>query len=134
MIFIPITDSIVKEQPKILTGVIEIMAKEYFDKLSKLVDEIKISEEIGSQLEVKHFFSGAALYVDGTIRVTWSPVGLAFKLPEPEVRELIINRKAIPLKYFPKGNIKKGYALFANPKLGNPNHWKTYFLKAAQDK
>ena len=35
------------------------MAKEYFDKLSKLIDELKIEEELSLPVEVKHFFSGA---------------------------------------------------------------------------
>jgi len=85
-----------------------------------------------SPLEVKHFFSGAALYVDGKFCVSWSPVGLAFKLPEPEVSNLINSGKAKSLKYFPNGNIKKGYALFENPGLSNPNRWKPYFIMAAQ--
>jgi len=115
-----------------LVGVIKNMAKEYFEKLSNLINELKFEDEIDFPLEVKHFFSGAALYVNGTIRVSWSPVGLAFKLPEPEVSKLTKSGKAKPLKYFPEGNIKKGYALFENPGLSNPNLWKPYFIKAVQ--
>jgi hypothetical protein len=115
-----------------LVGVFKNMAKEYFEKLSNLIRELNIEDEVDFPLEIKHFFSGAALYVNGTIRVSWSPVGLAFKLPKAEVNELIKNGKAKPLRYFPKGNIKKGYALFENPRLDKPNHWKIYFIKAAQ--
>ena len=115
-----------------LVGVIENMAKEYFEKLSNLISDLKIEDEIDFPLEIKYFFSGAALYVDGTIRVSWSPVGLAFKLEEPEVNKLIKCGKSKPLRYFPKGNIKKGYALFENPSLSKPSRWKLYFIKAAQ--
>ena len=109
-----------------------IMAKEYFDKLSELIHELEIEEEVGSPMEIKHFFSGAALYVKGKIRVTLSPVGLAFKLPITEVRELIDRGEAIPLKYFPKGNEKKGYALFENPELSKPSRWRRYLVMSAR--
>lgn len=107
------------------------MAKEYFKKLSDLISVLDIESEVALPIEVRHFFSGAALYVDGTIRASWSPAGLAFKLPETEVAELINRGVAKPLKYFAKGHIKKGYALFANPDLSKPKEWRKYFLTAA---
>jgi hypothetical protein len=82
------------------------MAKEYFEKLSKIIDDLNIDDLIEKPLEVKHFFSGAALYVDGTICSSWTPVGLAFKLSEQEVKSLISDGSATPLKYFPNGHVK----------------------------
>jgi len=106
------------------------MAKIYFEKLSSLTEKLKIADEISKPIEIKHFFSGAALYINETICVSWSPVGLAFKLSEKEVDKLINNGIAIPLKYFQKGHIKKGYALFENPENEKPIHWKKYFKSA----
>lgn len=63
------------------------MAKEYLEKLSNLLKETDIKNEVSQSVEVKHFFSGAALYVDNTICASWSTVGLAFKLPEQEVNK-----------------------------------------------
>lgn len=108
------------------------MAKEYFSKLSDLITKLKIEDEVTYSLEVKHFFSGAALYADGTICASWSPMGLAFKLPDQEAENLIAQGKAKPLKYFAKGHIKKGYALFEDPESRDAVTWKKYFLKAAQ--
>jgi len=108
------------------------MARPYLEKLSKLVQELNIENERGQSMDAKHFFSGAALYVDGAICASWSPAGLAFKLPEKEVDKLISSGKAIPLKYFPKGNIKTGYALFENPDDSKPSRWKKYFVAATQ--
>lgn len=56
-------------------------------------------------------------------------MGLAFKLSDAEVDRLIQSGKAVPLKYFPKGNTKKGYALFETPDLGSRS-WKNYFKKS----
>lgn len=108
------------------------MAREYHEKLSNLLKELNLEKEVIETLEIKHFFSGAALYVNQIICVSWSPVGLAFKLPEKEVNKLINSGKAIPLKYFPKGHIKKGYVLFESPEDKKPSHWKKYFITSAK--
>ena len=108
------------------------MAKEYFQKLESLVKRLNLEADVDFKIEVKHFFSGAALYVKKTICVSWSPVGLAFKLPEAEVLELINSGEAKELKYFPKGHVKQGYALFENPEKQNSEHWKKLFIKASK--
>lgn len=106
------------------------MAKVYFEKLSDLVSHLGINDEVPVDLEIKHFFSGAALYVNKTICVSWSPGGLSFKLSELEVNRLLSSGKAKPLKYFEKGNTKEGYAMFENPESSKKSRWKSYFLKA----
>ena len=106
------------------------MAKEYSEKLSGLILRLNIEKEVDYRIEVKHLFTGAALYVNKVICASWSPVGLAFKLPEKEVTSLISSGRAKPLKYFPKGHVKKGYALFESPEKSKPSRWKGYFVKA----
>lgn len=108
------------------------MAKVYYEKLSHLILQLKIDDELSLPMETKHFFSGAALYINKTICVSWSPVGLAFKLPENKVNKLISSGKAKELRYFPKGHIKKGYALFENPEDKKTSYWKKYIIMASQ--
>ncbi len=103
---------------------------EYFEKLDELVSAIGLEGMSNSKLEVKHFFSGAALYVDGSICCSWSPSGLAFKLPNGEAERLIEKGQAMPLKYFEKGHVKKGYAVFQYPQEFRQGHWLKYFKKA----
>ena len=50
------------------------MAKEYYEKLSNFLIDVGIKKEITKPMEVKHFFSGAALYVNQTICVSLSPL------------------------------------------------------------
>lgn len=106
------------------------MAQEYFKKLLSLIERLNIEKDAGQTVEVKHFFSGAALYVNNTLCASWSPVGLAFKLPEKEVSHLINSGEARPLKYFPKGHVKKAYALFEAPETSKPERWEAYLIKA----
>ncbi len=108
------------------------MAKEYMEKLCKLIAELEIENNVSVSLEPKHFFSGAALYANEIICASWSPVGLAFKLPDSEVCKLIESGEAKPLRYFDKGNVKKGYALFDNPEGKENENWKKYFLMAIE--
>ena len=108
------------------------MAKEYLQKLESLFSELDLESKIDHEVEIKHFFSGAALYVNSSICVSWSPAGLAFKLSEIEANELIASGKAKPLKYFEKGHIKKGYAVFENPDKEPAKQWESFFLKAAK--
>ena len=106
------------------------MAKEYLEKLAGLILRLKIEKEVDYRIEVNHLFAGVALYANKAICASWSPVGLAFKLPEKEVASLISSGKAKPLKYFSKGHVKNGYALFESPEKSKPSRWKAYFVKA----
>ena len=108
------------------------MAKDYLKKLSQLISDLTIETELPVKLETKHFFSGAALYSNGVICASWSPAGLAFKLSESEVANLIASGEARPLKYFENGHIKKSYATFINPDQKKNAVWRKYFLAAIE--
>ncbi len=86
------------------------MAREYLEKLQSLLQPLSRALPAGVALECKHFFSGAAAYADGRICITLTTVGLALKLPEDE-RAKLKGKGATPLRYFPKGPIKKDYAV-----------------------
>ena len=88
------------------------MAQEYLEKLSAFVADLPAEWPVGIQLESKHFFSGAALYAEGRICLTLTPVGLALKLPAETRERLLETGEALPLQYFPKAPIKKEYVLF----------------------
>ena len=85
------------------------MAQPYLNALEELVAR-ELSGIPG--LVCKHFFSGAALYLNTTICASLTPAGFAFKLREERCSELIASGKALPLQYFEKSPVKKGYVLF----------------------
>lgn len=85
------------------------MAQPYLDILQDLVGQLRSDRRL---LVCKHFFSGAALYSNGSISASLSPKGLAFKLSEERCAEVIRSGLAIPLRYFENSPVKVGYALF----------------------
>jgi len=87
------------------------MAKQYFERLEALPGPVARDLPPEAELEIEHFFSGgAAAYAQGRICITLTPAGLALKLPEA-ARGRLMMAGAKPLRYFPKGPIKKDYVL-----------------------
>ena len=68
------------------------MAKAYYENLSDLMAQITPYIATDANLEIKHFFRGAAVFANGHICITLTPVGLAVKLPK-ELRKGVIERK-----------------------------------------
>ena len=93
------------------------MAQEYLERLNALIGRLPSGSLKGVKLECKHFFSGAAVYADGRICMSWTPVGFAIKLPEASRSALVNQRGAKYLRYFPKGPIKKNYVVLPTSML-----------------
>ena len=96
------------------------MAAEYLEQLSVLMEK-STSGKIKNSLECKHFFSGAAVYANGRICMSLTPVGFAIKLPENSRNTLVKQEGARPLRYFPKGPIKKDYVVLPKAILSDMN-------------
>ncbi|WP_419904737.1 TfoX/Sxy family protein [Kiloniella sp.] len=88
------------------------MAEPYLTDLTTLTQQIAQTQNLSS-ITCKHFFSGAAAYVEGQIFMSLSPAGLALKLPDIQ-RDQILQQGGKPLKYFPKAPIKKDYAVLSD--------------------
>jgi len=86
------------------------MAQPYLDQLRELVSAIDGRQNV----VCKHFFNGAALYVERNICASLTPKGFAFKLPGSRCDDLFRQGKAIPLKYFDRSAIKQGYVLLSD--------------------
>ena len=86
------------------------MAEPYLRELSSIVERAYVPCEEAIDVSCKHFFSGAAAYVDGHIFMTLTTVGLALKLPEDD-RNALRDQGAKALRYFPRAPVKKDYVL-----------------------
>ena len=62
-------------------------------------------------MEFRNLFGAAAAYVEGRIFASCGRFGIALKLP-PETRDGLFREDgAERLKYFPRGHVKKEYAV-----------------------
>lgn len=100
------------------------MAQPNLDQLQQLIRRF---EHCGHELACKHFFSGAALYVDGSLCASLTPGGLAFKLSQSRCDELISKGAAMPLQYFDSSPIKRGYVLFPEISIFSTEEVNLYF-------
>jgi TfoX/Sxy family transcriptional regulator of competence genes len=87
------------------------MAKAYVDRLNEWMAEMIPDLSTPASLEIKHFFSGAAVYADGRICISFTPAGLALKLPKALRDELMKEEGTKSLQYFPESPIKKDYVV-----------------------
>ena len=67
----------------------------------------------------KNSFGAVAGYVDGKILCTCGKFGFALKMPRDVVERLLSEEGATPLKYFPKGHVKREYAVLPPSLLGD---------------
>lgn len=86
------------------------MVEVYVNNLRSLLESAEPQSIEMADIECRHFFSGAAAYVDGRIFMTLTPVGLALKLPQ-EARTELLEHGATTLRYFPNAPIKKDYVV-----------------------
>ncbi len=97
------------------------MAEPYRERLATMLRQASGPRKVsGVKLECRHFFSGAALYANGTICASLTPVGFAVKLPEETRAALLRGRRARPLRYFKGGPIKKEYVVLSAAAASEP--------------
>lgn len=94
------------------------MAAPYLQALEALL--ARNAAAIGSEtnVEARHFFSGAAAYAEGRMFISLTPAGLALKLSEAD-RTSLSGLGARPLKYFPKAPVKKDYLVLPDAIAGD---------------
>jgi len=86
------------------------MVEKHRQSLQMLLERSIRNGDRPANIECKHFFSGAAAYVEGRIFMTLTSVGLAMKLPIQR-RAALLKQGARPLRYFPNAPIKKDYVI-----------------------
>ncbi len=97
------------------------MTQEYLQQLTTLMQQVTSGKFRDVTLEYKHFFSGAAVYVDGRMCMSLTPAGFALKLPAAARDALMKERGAKHLRYFPTGPIKKDYVILPETILNDAN-------------
>ena len=106
------------------------MKNSYLDELTELLKQARPRLAATHQLEFKRVFGAAAGYVNGNIFMSCGKFGVALRLP-PETLEGVFKEEGVePLKYFPKGHIKKEYAVLPKQLLDNKAQFKKLLDKS----
>ena len=87
------------------------MNEEFRRTLREILDAALPEEFSGRAIEFKPCFGAVAGYLDGKIFVSCGNFGLALKLPPEPRTKLLESEGGTPLRYFPKGHVKKEYVV-----------------------
>lgn len=98
------------------------MNPQYLEKLTDVLQQARPGLPRSPSLQFKPSFGAVAAYMDGRIFASCGKFGLALKLPPERCAELIGNKSAGPLRYFPNGHVKKSYAVLSAGILEDPAH------------
>jgi TfoX N-terminal domain len=87
------------------------MNTRYLDDLKVLLE--RVLPELGTTrvLSFKNVFGAVGGYIDNTIFVTCGTFGVALRLPPAALKGVFAEEGVHQLRYFPKGHIKKEYAV-----------------------
>lgn len=95
------------------------MHKRYFDQVTGLLKRVHPKLDTAHTIEFKNCFGAVAGYVNNHIFISCGKFGVALRLP-PETLAGVFKEKGVKhLKYFPKGHIKKEYAVLPKRILEN---------------
>ena len=98
------------------------MNEEFRRALSEILAAALPEDFSGRALEFKPCFGAVAGYVDGKLFVSYGKFGLALKLPPGPRAELLEHKGGTPLRYFPKGHVKKEYVVIPRGMLEGRAH------------
>lgn len=90
-----------------------MMQNIYFEQLAALLTRTYPELATTHGLEFKNVFGAVGGYVRGRIFITSGNFGIALKLPQKTLESLFDKKVAQRLQYFPKGHIKKEYAILS---------------------
>ena len=89
------------------------MHNKYFEKITKLLGQASPKLAAAHRLEFKNVFGAVGGFINGRIFISCGKFGVALRLPSKTLEDLFNKKVAEHLKYFPKGHIKKEYAVLA---------------------
>lgn len=87
------------------------MKNKYFDRLAELLERVQPELSTTHRVELKNVFGAAGGYVNGRIFISYGKFGVALRLPSETLHALFQQKDVQHLKYFPKGHVKKEYAV-----------------------
>ena len=106
------------------------MNNKYLEEITTLLKEVRPGLATNHNLEFKNVFGAVGGYVNGKIFISCGKFGVALRLPLETLNALFQEKEAKHLKYFPKGHIKKEYAVLSKQRLKNNNQFRKLIDKS----
>ena len=108
------------------------MKDSYQDRIIVLLNRVRPRLTAVHRLELKNVFGAVGGYINGHIFITHGKFGVALRLPPKTLDELFKERGVKHLKYFPKGHIKKEYAVLPERITENTNQFRKLVDESVQ--
>ena len=106
------------------------MSNAYSDTLEKLLSQANPELFTTHPITFKNCFGAIAGYVDDRIFVSCGKFGVALRLP-PEVLTALLKEMGVSrLRYFPKGHVKKEYAVLPRRMIDNQDRFRELLDKS----
>ena len=96
----------------------------YLKQLTTLLKQTRPRLVSTPQLAFKNVFGAIGGYVNGRIFISCGTFGVALRLPPETLSALLRERGVKHLKYFPKGHVKKEYAVLPKRILNHKARFK----------
>ncbi len=109
------------------------MENKYLTQITMLLKQIHPNLSKKYKLEFKNCFGAVAGYVDDKLFITCGKYGVALKLPKEILDELFQEKDVKHLRYFPKGHIKKEYAVLPRRILENKRQFEKLVDKSIRE-
>ena len=108
------------------------MENEHLGKITALLKQVRPRLAVTHRLEFKNVFGAVGGYVNGRIFISCGKFGVALRLPPEILKNLFENKDVGHLKYFPKGHIKKEYAVLPERILKNKRRFRKLIDESVQ--
>ncbi len=100
------------------------MKNNYLNKITKLLKQTHPKLATQRRLEFNNVFGAVGGYVHNRIFISSGKFGIALKLPKEVLEDLFKEKDIKHLKYFPKGHVKKDYAVLPKRILNNKDKFR----------
>ena len=104
----------------------------YVSKLEALLKQAHPRLRVTHQLGFKNCFGAATGYVDGHIFISCGKFGVALRLPPAILAELFKEEDVSQLRYFPRGHVKKEYAVVPQRMIDDRGGFKRLLEKSVK--
>ena len=108
------------------------MENRYLEEITTLLKQARPKLSTTHQLKFKNVFGAVGGYVNRKIFISCGKFGIALKLPQETLDELFKEKDVKHLKYFPRGHIKKDYAVLPKRILENKRQFQKLIRKSIQ--